>query len=139
MKNDIRDKKAAKDLSVFVIIKDNKLVAKVLFHYSDSGTVICNVFDNNGLSHVGKAGGGGYDKTTSSIAGAVIEGITIYDHCEKAEITKEIEDLSYEEAKKVIDNLGMSISNYNGVKFDVYFKSGLDRLRDFGYKVYHVL
>jgi len=71
------------NVSAIVILKDGKYLGKVLTHYSKSGVVSVEVYDNYKLVHKGKAGGHGYDKFASAISGAIIDGHKITDHCEE--------------------------------------------------------
>ena len=78
----IRDKA---NVSVSVIL-DRKGVhvatVRWLFPRDGAGTVRCEVqTPGQGITYRGRAGGYGYDKRTAALAGAVIAGIQIANHC----------------------------------------------------------
>lgn len=70
-----------------VLNKKGEHVATVQWRYGSGGGVQCDVWARNpgekwlSLVHQKKAGGYGYDKAAASLAGAVIEGYKIADHC----------------------------------------------------------
>lgn len=76
------------DASAYVILnKKGEHVATVQFRYGSGGGVQCDVWSRKpgdkylSLTHQKKAGGYGYDKSTAALAGAVIEGYAIANHC----------------------------------------------------------
>ena len=104
------------------------------------------------MIHQGKAGGYGYDKFTSALSGAVIDGHTIYNHSvgNYNKDNPQYPDLNQlmqrygrnsnkqDEAywRNEADKIGASFTNYHDGKYtSLYYVSGLDRLRSFGYKI----
>lgn len=82
-KKQVRETTAGKSISVWVVLdKDTGAhVATIQAHLGSRVTV--DVYDRNRLTYRGAAGGGGYDKLAAALAGAVVGGHTLYDHCEK--------------------------------------------------------
>lgn len=84
----VRETKAGKSVSAWVVLKRHKQIATVQAHYSDGGTTLVNVF-NYGKSKSAEthpfqsatAGGYGYDKLTAALSGLVIDGHELTDHC----------------------------------------------------------
>lgn len=70
-----------------VLNKKGEHVATVQWRYGSGGGVQCDVWSRKAgeswlsLTHQKKAGGYGYDKAAAALAGAVIEGYKIADHC----------------------------------------------------------
>jgi len=102
LKFDIRDTKAARELSAVIVLKRGKVVAQVMARHA--GAVTVNVWqygeaqarsaevlrrmypkaadsENLGMYQSGRAGGYGYDKKTAAMRGMVIDGVRLYDHC----------------------------------------------------------
>lgn len=100
----VRDTKAAKSLSAYVILKKGVEVAHVTAHFSDGGAVLVNCHNIGDRANdacvkasgwelkgrhsyeifgcqVGRASGGGYDKFTAALSGCWIDGHMIYNHC----------------------------------------------------------
>lgn len=107
----VRETKAGKSISAYVILKQGKEIASVLVHYSDGGRCLVNCFQRdaaakrcaaarNKINKVDKAknpgrgndprdfyfqhataGGYGYDKFTAALAGLWIDGHELTDHC----------------------------------------------------------
>lgn len=80
----VTDTKAGRSISAYIILnKRDQHVATVQAHFADSGNVSVNVFDMTGKrdTQYGSASGGGYDKFTAALAGLVIDGHTMADHC----------------------------------------------------------
>lgn len=75
----VRETKAAKSISAYVVLRDGKEVATVQFHFGDTGRVQCDVYTSYRLTHQGVADGYGYDKQSVAASGAVIEGYEIED------------------------------------------------------------
>lgn len=86
----VRETKAGKSVSAWIVLKGKRQVAAVHAHYSDGGTVLVNVFnygDKNRSAkdkpfQAGKAGGYGYDKFTAALSGLEIDGHKLTDHCQ---------------------------------------------------------
>lgn len=147
----VRETSAGKSISAWVILRNNgRHVATVQAAFLDSGNVLVDVFGPHSLDFQGKAGGYGYDKLTSALSGAVIDGITLYNHSvgnydpenpkypelhklwKRYERAESHSETWYEEARKI----GASFANYKNGKFtSLYFVSGLERLTFLGYKV----
>ncbi len=145
----VRESAALKSIRIYGIFKDGERVAEVQVHYSNSGTVRVDIwqYDGSGLVYQGKAGGYGYDKFTAAIAGAEICGVKIYDHSvgvsdwghsepdktKHPELWPILESQDKEAAKKI----GASFANWKDGRYEsLYYVSGLDRLQNFGYKIY---
>lgn len=85
----VRETKAGKSVSAWVVLKRHRHIATIQAHYSDGGTVIVNVF-NHGKNRSaeklpfqsGHAGGYGYDKFTAALAGLEIDGHKLTNHCQ---------------------------------------------------------
>lgn len=102
----VRETAAGKSISAWLVLKGKRQVATVQAHYSNSGTVLVNVFqddegarrsaiaakrdgetvksDNYGremYAQGGMAGGYGYDKHTAALSGMWIDGHKMTDHC----------------------------------------------------------
>jgi len=105
----VSDTKAGKSISAWVILKGKRQVATVRAHFSDSGSVLVNVFQDAqgaerseaaaardgvklkpnewgekslGFQHA-TAGGYGYDKLTAALSGLYIDGHVMTDHCSR--------------------------------------------------------
>ena len=98
----------------------------------------------------GRAGGYGYDKKTAALAGLIVDGHTLADHCGRVpedenkrkrlllEYAKNHATRDYEYWRKRAERIGASWANYDhesGRYRDLYFRAGLDRLSDLGYSV----
>lgn len=163
------------DSSAFIVLnKKGEDVAHVQFRYGSGGSVQCDVWSRNpgekwvSLTHQKKAGGYGYDKACAALAGAVIEGFQMANHCGHGEPAHEKAKVRLMAAYKKRANSGVPISpeesrvweakakkigarfaNYSprkaadGSEFYAYIslhtQSGLDRLRDIGFRVIQVL
>lgn len=100
----VRETKAGKSISAWIITKGTRYVATVQSHYSDGGSVLVNVFQTDAAAQksakvlgkpwppknfdsdftgflYGRAGGYGYDKFTAAISGLVIDGHRMSNHC----------------------------------------------------------
>lgn len=86
----VRDTKAGKSISAYVILnKKGQKVATVQAHYSDSGAVLVNVWDDQtGGVQSARADGYGYDKFTAALSGMVIDGHTMSNHCGSGGVPK---------------------------------------------------
>jgi hypothetical protein len=144
MKN-VNQSKAAGDLSAYVILnKKGVHVATVQAHYGSGGGVQVDVWGKSELIHQVKVGGYGYDKFTAALAGAVIDGVKLYDHCGgyepeekalKARLVK-VASTNPDQAKRLANKHGMHFGNWvDGKPTSAFFVSGLDRLSTLGYKV----
>lgn len=76
------------DASAYVVLnKKGEEVAQVHYRFGSGGGVQCDVWSRApgdkylSLTHQKKAGGYGYDKKATALAGAVIEGYTMANHC----------------------------------------------------------
>lgn len=122
-------------LSVIVVSKHGKRIATIGHFWSNkSYAVTTTIKDVNGaIMHNYKAGGGGYDKQTAGLAGAVIDGITLHNHCERA---------TEWNGKSKKPPQGAKFANYNPTKKhyeDCYYESGLDILKSFGYTIEQIV
>jgi len=140
MAKQVRETKAGESISVWVILKGRKgVVTEVHAHYSDAGVVTVDVWDGGLLSYQGKAGGYGYDKFTAAIAGAVIQGIRITDHC--------AEQKKLPRGRKTFPHImeqpkGFRFANYNSEEQgwgNCFRRSGLEILEAYGFTVHRVL
>ena len=75
----IYETQAGRALSAYAVLKGADLVAKVLVHHGQSRVTVEVVA--GGRVQTGKASGYGYDKFTAALAGLVIDGHTMSDHC----------------------------------------------------------
>lgn len=105
------------------------------------------------------AGGYGYDKTTAALAGLIVDGHTLADHCgnvPEADKAKDRLFAAYCKAAAATDNtaemraewsekarkIGARFANWNreANRYDsLHFESGLSRLEAFGYRVAQAL
>jgi len=143
-KKQVRETTFGKGISAYVILRnDGRHVATVQAAFLESGSVMVDVWGPHSLEHQGKAGGYGYDKFTSALAGAKIDGHTIYDHSngngselhtlmERYQRASNHSQIWDAEASKI----GARWANYKDGKYtSLYYVSGLGRLTDLGYKV----
>ena len=129
--------------SAHVVLKNAEVVAIVKYQYSRAGVVHCEVISGEygPTIHRGKAAGYGYDKTTASIAGAVIDGVTIYDHCSlPTEKDKQIMEGLVEIYKRHGYQVADDAAAKHGARMansgdNAYYISGIDRLTAMGYKI----
>lgn len=138
----VRETAAGKSIKAFVILKGSEHIATVQAFYSDSGSVLVNVWDSRSLIHERRANGGGYDKYTAALRGAVIDGNKIYDDAETDEKTAAYlkEYLQSENKRAFKDNFeksfGVQFTNPVGGEYkSCFYISGLDRLTKLGYTV----
>lgn len=80
------------DASAYVILnKKGEHVATVQFRFGSGGAVQCDVWSRKpgekylSLTHQKKASGYGYDKRAAALAGAMIEGYAMANHCGQCE------------------------------------------------------
>jgi len=135
--------------SYIVLNKKGEHIATVNYRYGSGGGVQCDVFNRGNLVHQKKASGYGYDKATAALSGAIIDGYRMADHCGHAEQSGEkararllaahkrnpaAHEYSYwsERARRIGCHWA------NGMN-SLFFKSGLDRLSDLGYRVLRAL
>jgi len=76
----VRETKAAKSISAYIVLRDGKYIATIQFHFGDTGRVQCDVYAPYELVHQRAAGGYGYDKRTAAASGAIIGGYKIEDN-----------------------------------------------------------
>lgn len=144
----VRETSAAASIKAYVILNPKgHYIGKVQAAFLDSGTVMVDVWSTSELIHQGKAGGGGYDKFTAALSGAVIDGVKIFNHSCGDEASNEIlskvskttsaakmKELEFEAVR-----IGARFANYgftNGRNpMSLYYESGLERLTALGYKV----
>lgn len=149
----VRETTFGKGISAWVILRnDGRHVATVQAAFLDSGNVLVDVWGPHSLEHQGKAGGYGYDKFTSALAGAKIDGHEIFDHSvgqykHDEDISPRFPELNsmlarYNRNPKGKDwqdkakEIGASFSNWQDGKYlSLYYISGLERLTALGYKV----
>lgn len=78
------------DCAAYVVInKRGEHVATVHARYESGGAVQVDVWDRYELTHQKNAGGYGYDKFTAALAGAVIDGHKLADHCRQGDAAHE--------------------------------------------------
>ncbi len=135
----------------YVILKKGKHIATIRMSHSKAGVVraVCKTYtDTYTETQTGKASGYGYDKATAALAGMVIDGVMLVDHCRKhadeasdaavARILKAYgaKKLTETQASDKLRALGANF--YGGVKDGGRYTPGVDRLRDMGYQVIYV-
>ena len=146
------------DCTAFVVLnKKGEHRATVHLRYGPNhGAVQCDVYNTEQLVHQKKAGGGGYDKAAAALAGAVIDGYKMADHCGHVEEAGEAqrkalmvayirgtkghtgEDLNNVSShfKKRADKIGAYFANWGVDGWgSLFFRPGLGRLRALGYTV----
>lgn len=128
----VRETKAGKSISAWVILKAGKDIATVQAHYGNSGQVTVNVFNygNNRSAEkgcqYGSASGYGYDKETAALSGLEIDGIVLNDHCGQNEQTEKLlrQYIAYmkredstkegeEQHRRKVDKIGASFANWS--------------------------
>jgi hypothetical protein len=109
----VRETRAGKDISSFVVMKGARHVATVQMHFGQS-RVLVNVWQEKEAAikslkarklvfiyepgkydsakdltfQQGSAGGYGYDKTTAALSGLIIDGIELTNHCSRLKAPK---------------------------------------------------
>lgn len=83
----VRETKAGKSISAWVVVKNGKCIATVHAHYGNSGRVQVDVWHNCTMAdgtfpelQQRSAGGYGYDKLTAALSGLSIDGNVLHDH-----------------------------------------------------------
>lgn len=149
-----------------ILNKKGEHVATVQWRYGSGGGVQCDVWSRKegetwlSLTHQQKAGGYGYDKAAAALAGAVIEGYKLANHCGYVEAAGEKKreallkaykrrvkagEMSREEHaayEKKAAKLGCRFANWNtpavGLPHSwgsLHNESGLGRLEMLGFRV----
>jgi len=139
-KKQVRETKAGRSIQAFVIIKPRKgVVATIHAHFADSGMCTVDVWDEGCLVYQGRAGGGGYDKFTNALAGAVIQGITMVDHCQ---VSKKLGKGASSFPYGTKEPRGYCFANYVADKSgwtSCYRVAGPDLLKYYGFTVEQVI
>lgn len=68
----VRDTKAGRSISAYIVMRGAEYVATVQFYFGDSGVVRCNAWSRSGNLFEGWASGHGYDKRTAAMSGCMI-------------------------------------------------------------------
>ena len=169
----VSETKAAGSISAWIITdKRGEFVAKVQAHYGSGGRVLVNVFQASACAarcakvrgllsdkareqfgfQYGSASGGGYDKEAAALAGLIIDGHSIADHCggvpedEKkrarllAAYNRNPNARTAKEWDAAAERIGARWANWrDGHYASLYFRPGLDRLQSFGYHVHSAI
>lgn len=134
----VDETKAGKSIAAWIVIApDNKLVARIQAHFSDSGRVTVNLWnwghdESEPCYQEGSAGGYGYDKLTAALNHMIVDGLELTNHCAVRldPPTEQGFPNNYETPK------GYHLANWrDGFYSDCYKQAGLDYLRDCGYSV----
>lgn len=96
----VRETKAGRSISAYIVLRDGKYIATVQFHFGDTGRVQCDIYAPYELVHQRAAGGYGYDKRTAAASGAVIEGYEI-DGFTGWEWDRQLEEIGFEVIRAV--------------------------------------
>jgi hypothetical protein len=147
------------DTSVSIVLNEKREhVATVQTRHAKSGSVQCDVWSiapgdkHLTLTHQKKVSGYGYDKAAAALAGAVIDGVGIADHCGKSDPnTETLKSWIWDTYNHAVNNSlpleaihvkardnGFSFTNwssYEGRYLSLHVVSGLDRLERIGYTV----
>lgn len=149
MSKQVRETVAGRAIQVWLIMKNGKEIAYVHAHIG-KGAAIVDIFEHGRLTYQGRATGYGYDKLTAAMAGAVIDGNKIFNHCGQDDRVKKLEkqmlqitygDYKMELLKKKAEKIGASFCNFMQDKntyISCYYDSGLERLKALGYNVIKV-
>jgi hypothetical protein len=155
----VRETKAGKSISAYVILKGGKQVGTCLVHFSDGGTCLVNLFQSDKAAErsaaaaknakrtardycfqSASAGGYGYDKFTSALSGMWFDGHELSDHCGKNKKPPKGCTVFPRDAKPP---RGYRFANFiSGERndgqegfLDCYRMQGFEYLRDIGYEV----
>ena len=137
----VRETTAGKAISCYVVLKDGKICATIHSHYSKGGVCTVDVWEGQ-LTYQGRAAGYGYDKFAAAIAGATICGIRIHDHCGTSERSQAVlkayqnGEIDLAKATEQAAIIGARFANGNT---SLFYESGLEILRHFGYSVHQIL
>lgn len=107
-----------------VLNKKGEHVATVQFRYGSGGGVQCDVWSRKegetwlSLTHQQKAGGYGYDKAAAALAGAVIEGYKLANHCGHVEAAGEKKRAALLKAYKRRANSGLPMTREEHAEFE---------------------
>lgn len=163
MKKQVRESSVAKSVRAIVVLNpQGKHVGTVQAHYSDAG--ICRVdvwaiphgHNHFELRHQGRADGGGYDKFTAALAGTVIDGHRLFDHCERGVESNALlmeyntKPIKWDGLvhKRFIDKAKAIGASFASVSKDTkgnpyymacYMLPGLERLEKMGYTIINAL
>lgn len=144
----VRETKAAKSISAYVVMKGSREVATIQAYFADSslgGICRVDIWGDNGLVAQKVNHGYGYDKFTANLDGVTIDGVELHDHCWQDKKTAKIlanapkdhaESSAYWE--KMRRKHGVRPANWNGKTFQYdscFYSDGLNRLKDMGYTV----
>jgi len=126
----VRETKAGKSISAWIITRGQRHVATVQAYYGDSGRVQVDVWHASRMTdgtfpelQQRSASGYGYDKLTAALSGLTIDGIRLHDHAEPAEkgSCEGLRGANWDAAKK-------DYGNY-------FYAPGLEILTALGYTV----
>jgi len=185
MAKQVRETTAAHSIRAIVVLnKKGEHVATVQSHYSSSGTVTVDVWNEGnavgrcfdtadklgkvsqasrddransewslfGLQQ-GRAGGGGYDKFAAALAGLIIDGHTVADHCGQVPEAEKAKSALMSKYNRAMDGtymakgdtaywddqarkLGARFANWREGRYQsLHFIAGLERLESLGYRV----
>ena len=119
----IREYAAARSLSADVVLNPKgKHVATVRAHFADSGRVVVEVCHTDGETKTQRAsaGGYGYDKFHSALAGLTIDGHTMADHSDGYNLPDAVTRLALDGVwtRAIAERLpkGYHCANYNEAK-----------------------
>lgn len=96
----VRETKAGKSISAWVVLKNGEEIAIIQAHYADGGTVTVNIFSDSekdrelGVQH-GYARGYGYDKLGSAMHGLQIDGVRIQSHGDSGSGFRKLRDAGF--------------------------------------------
>ena len=122
----VRETKAGKAISAFIVMRGARQVATVQAHYSDAGVVTVDVFQHGASAEKsakaagvpvesmywqhGRAGGYGYDKLTAALSGLYVDGVEILDHSRS---DKKAQNLSRRYEKAISEAVGPMCDQIN--------------------------
>jgi hypothetical protein len=123
-----------------VLGPDGEVAARVWMHFGSTVTVTIQDYTNPAETNTqtGRAGGGGYDRATAAMTGMTIGPVTINDDCDR------VIEGQHSEAEAA-ELAGLTLRQFKDAAYianhrpdgrgDVYWRSGLDKLAAFGYRV----